>query len=561
MKKSILIILLFFHSGLWAVEGGFVLKDKAWDGVVHLKSSSGLCSGAIVGRQWVLTAAHCIPEESDSKQFTYSVYKGISGDDFVANASVHFIDSRYQEATGTYDVAVLKLDKVININSNIQLAPSKIYHHLLNGQYPPRKVLVAGYGLDENNQSGQRKGAFEDRLGLYPGKHYIGSFFTVNSIGETKPGDSGGPIFVLTPDGHKLFGVVSGENNYVIKDDDGDIKEFSIRNAPLASSLCLLDKQTQIALSFDNSYCNKIKQTEVQLSKPPESKEDHLWQAALAVASPLSGVENIFNDVVMRVAISLSKIDSIFARYFVKQNSTTISHFHREANKIISNALEKHDNKNTDLKDAINADSDIKISITKDQTKLEKCGEIPCVENFRVQYGAYTTQFKNLNWDFLTQSKPTNNSINVGVLYCGCYWYPDDNNKVVSIKKELKSSGLEGSFLGVTEKDDRLIIKGSGNNFSIDMSCLKEDDNYKFIRIVFGGKRTVELNQTQQKQLKKLVGQRKLIQTDNGGFLSTKEASINSININYDAGSVSMIIESTEDATNSILANNVFQCK
>lgn len=113
---------------------------------------SSICSGSILDRRHILSAAHCVYSSSETVEKAYSyVYVGQKRSE-PRNAEAFYFekvwipDEYYADEDSRFDIAVVKLDTEI---------PDELYYpiRIAKEPKPDKKVIAAGYGLTSDGGS------------------------------------------------------------------------------------------------------------------------------------------------------------------------------------------------------------------------------------------------------------------------------------------------------------------------------------------------------------------------------------------------------------------------
>ena len=208
------------------VDGEVVRKgDPLAKFTVRIFSPDGICTGTLVTRNIVMTAAHCMVDESgrifphaeDStvvfNRFEEEILdldattkitasKAILDRGYIGSDSRHTTEDYSSRTTKNHDVGLIRLAK----DAPAEFAPIPIALHSEIEAYSDT-LLVAGYGKEvdvDDGPSGRLKSA---KVTLVENDARYSRIRTKYGNGLSCSGDSGGPLLIKTPEGYKLAGV------------------------------------------------------------------------------------------------------------------------------------------------------------------------------------------------------------------------------------------------------------------------------------------------------------------------------------------------------------------
>ena len=198
-----------------AVTGGQVVKDPNGlrRSVVLIESSNGeLCSGAVIGPDLILTAAHCVLQRAAYRVVTVDRrFRKRSIRAVAAALHPSFIPGTTPRTQPGIDLAILKLGESLGPDF-APLDPARSY-----GLSEGEMVDLAGFGLSAEAAKGSARVLRATRLvslGTLQAANRVVVVADQRRLAETTGagacrGDSGGPIVRNGPGGYQLLGIVS----------------------------------------------------------------------------------------------------------------------------------------------------------------------------------------------------------------------------------------------------------------------------------------------------------------------------------------------------------------
>jgi secreted trypsin-like serine protease len=193
------------------VVGGTPVAPGEWPDVVLVVAPNAACTGTLVAPDVVLTAGHCI-ETHPALVLVDNVDYGAPGGEVIRVTSA----IAYPDWQHHYDVGVLVLEHAAAAKPRAIASACTVREHFAAGA----PVQLVGFGLTSKTGTGTNTRLHEASLPVLDAECAKdpwcqpsiapGGEFTAGGQGtDSCFGDSGGPLYLATPHGAALIGVVS----------------------------------------------------------------------------------------------------------------------------------------------------------------------------------------------------------------------------------------------------------------------------------------------------------------------------------------------------------------
>lgn len=193
--------------------------DSPWVGAVSLEINQGIYSGVVIGKRWVLTAAHVAKGAQNTPQ---NIHIFVPCNETERRGERVFIHPQYQQTTmqsiPLYDLALIRISEPLPVTMPIpsvnfemieQSTEAILLGYGASGNAGDKQLLAASKRIKLKGKNSLDTILIDDqsRLLAYQydfdgpdqSSNYLGGL-TLGNRRETEvaPGDSGGPLFVMT---------------------------------------------------------------------------------------------------------------------------------------------------------------------------------------------------------------------------------------------------------------------------------------------------------------------------------------------------------------------------
>jgi trypsin len=203
-------------GGASAIVGGSAAAEGEFPFMASLQGGTGFafCGGSVIGSDWVLTAAHCVPDADASDLYVVTGRTNLTDTSKGQRIKVDTVYVNPEYADSAHDSALLHLSTPTT-SPAITLASAA--DDALEAAGAP--VTVTGWGdqtptLGLNSPSAMRKVSLNVVSDSECGQTNLGfdaatGVCAAALLKDSCQGDSGGPLFATTPAGRVQIGIVS----------------------------------------------------------------------------------------------------------------------------------------------------------------------------------------------------------------------------------------------------------------------------------------------------------------------------------------------------------------
>ncbi|KAH9510083.1 Transmembrane protease serine 13 [Bulinus truncatus] len=201
-----------------AITDGTEAPDKAWPWQARVFSNSYTCGGVLIDANWILTAAHCVVDDTLYSIRLGSIFRWSNANRTVRTSNIKIIHENYDEVLLTNDIALIKMSSPVEFTDKVRPACLPVYgQDFVNNDF----CYITGFG---DTRKGPETNLHQLKVYVVPDKecYYIWKAGTrkhidsriicagmVRQLGGMCHGDSGGPLSCKIGNRYYVAGVSS----------------------------------------------------------------------------------------------------------------------------------------------------------------------------------------------------------------------------------------------------------------------------------------------------------------------------------------------------------------
>merc|ERR1712136_223854 len=209
------------------IVGGSNAQRGSLPWQVSLQSWGHFCGGTIIGKRWILTAAHCFTRGSNGVKVVAGEHnlRYSEGSEQKIYVERHFTHPSYGSRSQKNDITLLKLSTDLRFDSYTQPACLPKLADENHDYAPGTNVIVSGWGSTRANYAARSSPSVLQEVSVplisdatckkskYYGSQISYSMFCAGKLGvggvDSCQGDSGGPVVKMVNGKWTVLGVVS----------------------------------------------------------------------------------------------------------------------------------------------------------------------------------------------------------------------------------------------------------------------------------------------------------------------------------------------------------------
>merc|ERR1712126_631376 len=209
------------------IVGGSNAQRGSLPWQVSIQTWYHFCGGTIIGKRWILTAAHCFSYGSNGVKIVAGEHnlRYSEGSEQKIYVQKHFTHPQYGSRSQKNDITLLKLSQDLRFDSYTQPACLPKLANENHDYAPGTNVIVSGWGSTRANYASRSSPSVLQEVTVplisdstckkskYYGSQISYSMFCAGNLGvggvDSCQGDSGGPVVKMVNGKWTVLGIVS----------------------------------------------------------------------------------------------------------------------------------------------------------------------------------------------------------------------------------------------------------------------------------------------------------------------------------------------------------------